>query len=312
MDVVGNNLANVNTTGYKGSRTTFTDTLSQTVQGAQAGSDSAGGQNPMQVGLGMTVAAIDRNMGQGALQSTGRNLDMAIEGEGWFVVGGTNPLTSEDSYYYTRAGNFFIDDSYNLVTPGGDFVFGWNDSDDSGTIDPASDEMAFIKLAPDGENSITNALASATPPLSGPNLGDAVIKEVDVTPNTLSDKWRVECVNAEKGWFSVSGTRAGAIGTFPYDAPISDPSMFGTFTVDMGPPAQARMTASFVDGDGSSEILHFDNQSGIDYVIDFASGATGGVQVSADLVNNRISVTADADIDGNVVRARSLISTWAM
>lgn len=299
MDVVGNNLANVNTTGYKGSRTTFTDTLSQTVQGAQSGSSTSGGKNAMQVGLGMTVASIDRNMTQGALQSTGRNLDMAVEGEGWFVVGDTNPLTLEDSYYYTRAGNFFVDDSYNLVTSGGDFVFGWTDSDQSGTVDPASDEMSFINLDRRNDGSITNALASSTPPLTGPNLGDAEIKRVDVTPSTISDQWRVECVNAAQGWFSVTGTRSGPIGTFPYDAPIDD-SRMGSFNVNMGPPAQARMTTSFVDGDGTSEVISFNNQSGNDYVVEFVSGVTGtGVQVTAN--GNDISVTVESDIDGNVI-----------
>jgi len=109
MDVVGNNIANVNTTGFKSGRVTFQDIISQTVRGAQAPSASQGGINPMQVGLGMQTGSVDTLMTQGNLQSTGKPTDMAIQGDGFFqLTDGTNTA-------YTRDGNFSVDSSGQLV-----------------------------------------------------------------------------------------------------------------------------------------------------------------------------------------------------
>ncbi|HSH69116.1 MAG TPA: flagellar hook-basal body complex protein, partial [Deferrisomatales bacterium] len=293
--------ANVNTTGYKSSRTTFMDTLSQTVSGARAGNASTGGQNAMQVGLGMTVAAIDRDMNQGALQSTGRTLDMAIEGEGWFVVGETNPLSGTDTYYYTRAGSFFVDDQANLVSSNGDMLYGWVDTDSSGSIDASRDEMGFINLDRRGDGAITNALASSTPPISGPNLGDASISDISTLTTTASDTWRVENINAEQGWFRVSGARSGVIGTFAYDTPVND-SRLGNFNIAMNPPAQARLVTPFASGDGIDEVLTFtDPGAAGDQTITFVSGVTasGGVEVST--LGSTTTVTLNTDADGVVV-----------
>ncbi|GAA3149746.1 flagellar basal body rod protein FlgG [Planomonospora alba] len=121
MDVTGNNIANVNTTGFKGSQTLFQDTLSQMLQGAgapQAG--AAGGTNPAQIGLGVRLAGIQTNFGQGAAQTTSRSLDMMIQGDGFFAVQNGN------EQLYTRAGAFNFDASGALVTADGNFVLGWN------------------------------------------------------------------------------------------------------------------------------------------------------------------------------------------
>lgn len=296
MDIVGNNLANVNTTGYKASRTTFMDTLSQTIQGGRAGSTTSGGKNAMQVGLGMTIAAIDRDVSQGALQSTGRNLDMAIEGDGWFSVG--TVANGVNSFYYTRAGNFFVDDSANLVTSGGDFVYGWIDTDDTGTIDVSRDEMGFINLDRLGDGSITNALASATLPITGPNQGDASIKKVSTLPTTITDTWRVENINAQQGWFRVSGTKTGVVGTFTYTNPIAE-ARIGSFNIDMGAPAKARLAVPFSSPDGNNEQLTFDaTGTTSDYSINFLSGGSGAVSVS--IVGDTVNVTMPVDSDGIV------------
>lgn len=299
MDVVGNNLANVNTTAYKASRTTFMDTLSQTIQGSRTGSGTQGGKNPMQVGLGMTIAAIDRDTSQGALQSTGRNLDMAIEGEGWFVVGDTS--SDVNNYFYTRVGNFFIDDKANLVTAGGDFVYGWVDTDSSGSVDPTRDDMKFINLDRRKDGAITNTLASTTPPISGPNSGDASIKKVSTTPTTVTDTWRVENVNAELGIFRVSGARNGTIGTFGYADQIAD-SKIGSFSIDMGPPAQAALSVPYTAKDGLNETLHLDG-TGAGYVSPLtfnftAAAANGGVTVTR--VGDDVRVTMNLDANGVV------------
>ena len=127
MDVTGNNIANVNTVGFKGSQTVFQDTLSQVIRAGGAPAQSRGGTNPAQVGLGVKVAAITTNWTQGATQSTGRSTDFMIEGDGFFVTrGGTEQL-------FTRAGSFEFDANGRLVTPDGSVLQGWM-ADANGTI----------------------------------------------------------------------------------------------------------------------------------------------------------------------------------
>ncbi len=120
MDVLGNNISNVNTTGFKKGRVTFQDMLSQTLSGAAKPTDEVGGVNPKQVGLGMMVASIDTIMTQGSLQTTGKNTDLAIQGEGFFIE------KAGEKTYFTRAGNFGLDKDGRLVNPAnGMRVQGW-------------------------------------------------------------------------------------------------------------------------------------------------------------------------------------------
>ena len=129
MDVTGNNIANVNTVGYKASQTVFQDALSQVIRAGGAPAADRGGTNPAQVGLGVKVAAITTNWTQGATQSTGRSTDFMIEGDGFFVTrAGTEQL-------YTRAGSFDFDGAGKLVTPDGSVLQGWM-ADASGVINP--------------------------------------------------------------------------------------------------------------------------------------------------------------------------------
>jgi flagellar hook protein FlgE len=113
LDVIGNNIANVNTYGFKKGRVTFKDTMNQTISGASAATENKGGKNPMQVGLGSTIATIDMIDTQSSLQTTGRALDLAISGDGYFVV------KQGQSQMYTRAGNFYLDDNGTMVTGDG-------------------------------------------------------------------------------------------------------------------------------------------------------------------------------------------------
>ncbi len=135
MDVISHNVANVNTYGFKTSRATFQDMLSQTISGAAKPEENKGGVNPKQVGLGMTVASIDKIFTQGSLQSTGNQTDMAISGDGLFTV------ADGDKKFYTRAGAFSLDKNGNLVNPGNGLkVQGWkasrNDRGDM-TVNPS-------------------------------------------------------------------------------------------------------------------------------------------------------------------------------
>lgn len=130
LDVTGNNIANVNTTGFKSSAIQFQDTLSQLTRGASGPGDATGGSNPAQVGLGVQVAGISTNFSQGSAQATGRSTDMMIAGDGFFVV------NSGAENLFTRAGSFSFDAGGRLVTPDGALVQGWTAVD--GEIPPGN------------------------------------------------------------------------------------------------------------------------------------------------------------------------------
>ncbi|MGE4282491.1 MAG: flagellar hook protein FlgE [Clostridia bacterium] len=122
MDVIGNNIANVNTVGFKSGRVTFQEVFSQTIKGAAAPdtASSRGGTNPMQVGLGVSVAAMDTIHTRGSLQRTDNPTDLAIDGDGFFIV-----KTGDSAPSFTRAGNFGFDKLGNLGTADGMLVQGW-------------------------------------------------------------------------------------------------------------------------------------------------------------------------------------------
>jgi flagellar hook protein FlgE len=129
MDVVGNNIANVNTVAYKSSRVTFQDILSQNLKGASSPQNGRGGTNPAQIGLGMNLGGIDTFMTQGSLQSTGKLTDFSIQGDGFFIV------SDGEREFYTRDGAFDIGVDGGLVNPvTGLRVMGWT-ADTGGVID---------------------------------------------------------------------------------------------------------------------------------------------------------------------------------
>lgn len=143
LDVIGNNLANVSTTAFKGARVNFSTTISQTLGSASAASDSLGGVNGKQIGLGAQISSIDKIMSQGSMQSTSRSLDVAVDGSGYFMVatgpaltgGNTDAITIKDngigtmpansSVAYTRDGSFVLDNEGNLLTSKGYRVLGF-------------------------------------------------------------------------------------------------------------------------------------------------------------------------------------------
>ncbi|GAB3794701.1 flagellar basal body rod protein FlgG [Virgibacillus kimchii] len=118
LDVIGNNISNVNTSGFKKGRVTFQDMMSQTTNGAQGPTENRGGTNPAQVGLGSQLGTIDNIHTQGFRQTTNNPLDLALEGDGMFV------LQDGETTYYTRAGNFYLDDDGDIVNPDGYYLIG--------------------------------------------------------------------------------------------------------------------------------------------------------------------------------------------
>jgi len=139
MDVVGNNIANVNTVGFKGSDVIFQDTLSQIMRNGGSPGAGRGGTNPAQVGLGVQVAGITTNYVQGAAQNTGRATDLMINGDGFFCV-----RNGSGEQLYTRAGAFSFDGSGNLTTADGSILQGLPAV--NGVINP-NGNMADLKIA---------------------------------------------------------------------------------------------------------------------------------------------------------------------
>jgi len=143
LDVIGNNIANVNTVGFKASSVTFKDMLSQTIQGATAPVDGRGGVNPKQIGLGVTIAAIHTNHTGGSAMTTNNVLDLRIDGDGFFAV-----VESEDQAvpYLTRLGNLTLDSEGKLVTMDGLLVL-----DSNGAPIMIEEEWTSISISQLGE-----------------------------------------------------------------------------------------------------------------------------------------------------------------
>ena len=176
MDVIGNNIANVNTTGYKGGRVNFQDILNQNIQGASGSQGNRGGTNPMQVGLGMASASIDTLFTNGSIQSTGVGTDSAISDAGFFILGEGN------NRVYSRAGNFDFDNTGNYVsTSSGMKVMGWNAT--AGVVNSAGDVEA-IKIT---KGQIMPASATSQVSFSKNLSADAAVGTTVTMPLTVFD-----------------------------------------------------------------------------------------------------------------------------
>lgn len=156
MDVEGNNIANVNTTGYKYSRANFSNLLSQTAKIATAPQGELGGKNSMQIGLGTTVSTVTKIFEQGSIETTDKDTDLAISGDGFFVVSPDGGST----YKYTRNGDFSFDANGNFVDSNGYIIQGWLKNEDTGDIDTTS-PISNITIPP-GLTTPANATTAVT------------------------------------------------------------------------------------------------------------------------------------------------------
>jgi len=200
MDVIANNIANVNTTGFRGSRVLFQDLLSQTLSGARGALGDYGGTNPKQVGLGVGLASIDVNHSQGSLQSTGFTGDIAVQGNGFFV------LRDGGALRFTRDGSFTLNPNGELIDPAtGALVQGYL-ADADGVVDP-NQEITNIVI-PVGGTAIARATTVAT--LTG-NLsseatsGDTVIRNIQVY-DSLGELREVQLTFTRQPQQDVGGT----------------------------------------------------------------------------------------------------------
>ncbi|RMF92733.1 MAG: flagellar hook-basal body complex protein, partial [Planctomycetota bacterium] len=222
MNVIGNNIANVNTIGFKPSRINFQEALVQTFRGASRPNGTTGGTNPIQLGLGMQVGSVDTLFLQGGLETTGQITDLAIQGSGFFVLGDGNGNT-----FYSRAGAFGLDADSNLVDPStGLFVQG-KMADSNGVISPLA-TISSIQL-PFGQQEPARATETAR-----------IAGNIDASATT-ADATLVSAGNS--GVIKVSGTAVDGVG--------------GTHTISItGNQAQfASFTGSSVGDDGTGSIV---------------------------------------------------------
>ncbi|MDI6601750.1 MAG: flagellar hook protein FlgE [Thermoanaerobacteraceae bacterium] len=225
MDVIGNNIANVNTPGYKTARITFKDVFSQTLRGATGPQEGRGGTNPQQIGLGIAVASIDNLFTNGSSQRTDNPLDLSISGNGFFMVG------DNSGRYFTRAGNFGIDTAGNLVNASGYMVLGWpadeNENYDT-AVEPTSLNL-FNKLTLDAQatsNIIMGGNLDAGTPDTDPgneipynvsiydSLGNEHILTLHFT-RTGSNTWDVNVTSTDS---SITGGLPTSTIPFTFDA----------------------------------------------------------------------------------------------
>ena len=233
MDVVGNNIANVNTAGFKSSQTVFEDTLSQLLKAAGAPQGGNGGTNPAQVGLGVRMGQVTTNYGQGAAQTTGRSTDLMIQGDGFFVVRNGN------ENLFTRSGAFSFDAEGRLVTGNGSVVQGWaadaagNINTNATTGDIRMPVGTLLQPTPTGSAVIGGNLPADT----------AVGQSLRTSITTFDAQGAEVALSAEyertaAGW-TVTLTRGGVAGAA---TPM-------TFAADGTTPTPATMTVDGVDVD---------------------------------------------------------------
>jgi flagellar hook protein FlgE len=276
MDVVGNNIANVNTIGFKASRVEFQDTLSQLIRGASGGTGEAtAGVNPQQVGLGVKVGGIDLIFSQGASQLTGKSTDVAIQGDGFFVMRmGAETL-------YTRAGAFNFDQDGFLTDPSGAIVQGWLTDPVSGQI-MTNAPVGDIKLpvgqviAPQATKSVTiggnlSANLDPTDPATWSPVktaisiidkqGTAQRVEYTFTPKTnagalVPNVWTMT-VAGPGGAMSTSGGAASIDLTFDVNGGLVSTTEGATVTA-YDPPVSTLPSFVFTGNAGAADDVQFD------------------------------------------------------
>ena len=248
MDVVGNNIANVNTAGFKASRITFSDMMSQTIIGASAPTANRGGTNPTQIGLGMTLRGIDVIHTQGALQATGKLTDFAVQGSGFFI------LKDGARTFFTRDGAFDIAVSGELVNPANGFkVQGWR-ADSSGIVDSNSPLESIV--IPFGQS----IAAQESTKINFVGNFDARLADTDTFSSTidvydsLGNAHPVSLTFTKNGantWNVTANSTSAEIDTVTFDIPSVVFDSNGTLTTpdpSTSPPTTLEMTVTFVTG----------------------------------------------------------------
>ena len=291
MDVIGNNIANVNTFGFKRARVNFQDMISQQLSGPARPNDELGGVNPKEVGLGMTIASVDNIFTQGNLQTTGVTTDIAIEGNGFFI------LKDGEQSYYTRNGDFSLDRDGTFVNPAnGMRVQGWMAQEVNGI------EIVSTAATP---TDIVIPVGSKDPPRATQNVlfrcnldkNTPLIPEQPNAEDIIRGTWGTEQEIYDsfgnKHLLSVSFTRVpGSVNQ--WQATVNVDADNADFT-------QTRVGLNTTDGMGNTFIVSFDNMGRLLSVEDSAGVASN--ENGQILLQTSFTVPeSNPDADGNPYR----------
>lgn len=291
LDVIGNNVSNVNTTGFKRGRVNFQDMISQQLTGAAKPTEEVGGVNPKEVGLGMTVASIDTIFTQGNLQSTGVSTDIAIQGNGFFV------LKNGQETFYTRAGTFGVDSEGTLVNPANGLrVQGWMAQEVNGEMvinTAGSTEDLIIPIGQKDAAKATTNVDFACNLNKNTLMLEENASDSDILKATWGTETKVYDSFGNEHMLSVSFTRV----------PGTNNQWQATVNVDAENAAETmtRVGLGTTDGVENTFIVTFDNFGRLQSVTDSAGNVTND--------NGQVSIMAsfnvpggNPDADGNPLR----------
>ena len=264
MDVIGNNISNVNTNGFKCGRVNFQDMISQQLSGAAKPTDELGGVNPKEVGLGMTVASIDNVFTQGNLQSTGISTDLAIQGNGFFV------MKNGEETFYTRNGAFGLDMDGTLVNPAnGMRVQGWMAEEVNGQMlvtTAATPEDLIIPVgSKDPAKETTNVNFACNLNKNTPEILEGASAD-DIFKGTWGTEQKIYDSFGNEHMLSVSFRRV-----------VGNPNQWEATVVidqDNADYTQTRVGLGTTDGVGNTFLVNFDNYGALQSVTDTAGNVT--------------------------------------
>lgn len=289
MDVIGNNISNVNTTGFKRGRVNFHDLLSQQMSGAARPTDEVGGVNPKEVGLGMNIASIDTIHTQGSLQTTGVQTDVAIQGNGFFV------MRSGERTYFTRAGNFGVDSAGTLVNPAnGMRVQGWQAQEIDGQLVLDTSAQPGDLVIPVGQKIDARATSSVNYACNLdkrlPEIQEGAT-EADIRNATWQTSFNIYDEFGQQHDLNVSFTRV----------PGTQNQWQAVVVVDGMDVTETRAGIGTTDGTTNAFLVNFDNNGMLASVTDSAGNITAPEgRISVQVSFNVAGATPDAD--GNPLR----------
>lgn len=291
MDVIGNNISNVNTTGFKRGRVNFQDMISQQVGGAAKPTEELGGVNPKDVGLGMTIATIEQVFTQGNLQTTGVSTDVAIQGQGFFI------LKDGEESFYTRNGQFGLDRDGTLVNPAnGQRVQGWMARDLNGEqiVQTAATptDLVIPVGSKDPAKATENVLFACNLNKTTPEILEGA-SESDIAKGTWGTEEKIYDSFGNEHLLSVSFTKVPGVAN-SWQATVNVDSNNADFT-------QTRVGLGTTDGVQNTFIVNFDNYGQLASVED-SSGNISNQEGEIILQTSFTVPDANADENGNPYR----------
>lgn len=291
MDVIGNNISNVNTTGFKRGRVNFQDMISQQVAGAAKPTEELGGVNPKDVGLGMTISTIEQVFTQGNLQSTGVGTDVAIQGNGFFIV------KNGDESFYTRNGVFGLDRDGTLVNPAnGMRVQGWMARDLNGEqiVQTAATptDLVIPVGSKDPAKATENVLFACNLNKNTPEILEGASAS-DVAKGTWNTEQKIYDSFGNEHLLSINFTKVPGVAN-SWQATVNVDADNADFT-------QTRIGLGTTDGVQNTFIVNFDNYGQLSSVTDSAGNISNE---TGEIVLQSSFTVADANADENGTPAR--------